>query len=1401
MGQGAGTNPLRALSVVGVAVGVKGGYVGRFTDFLKEQGVSRRNPYVDVVARHAGTLGDTGDLIGAFARGDVGKLPAVAKGVIVDGLLGTLIGVPGELAAQYGEDAATAGNAYISQAVGGKPVDNPRAFHAQQSPQAQAASDTLGNAAIMAISLGVGGVGPATSGAQKLPAGAWALNVALNGPAALPLGRFGKGKPKAGAAVPEAGALKEALAEGKNKQFKELGDKILAIDKAGGAIQEAAPLLDEAGKPIKGLNVKPRGVGVTPFPPLPEAVRQANMVPEGLTLKEAVKAGKLRLDPTVQAAIDAEEAWLAQNRGLAALRDSGGGIQEALPGMKVKPQNVGAVGFPGELDEAARQARMIEAGQLTFPGMIRDRGKPIELAKEAIAQPPQQIPLGAAQAPVSPISPSVASSPTGKGATGILEGAPDLSLGNLNDRYNASPVPLPGEAVPPRVSANLNQLKRAAYGDKADFAFKAVLKRLGARVEPDGRITREGADITEQVHEFLRGRPGLPKKEADAALGALERQVKGLPAGGDIAAATATRAAGGARDLVPGALRGAAADNYAKPLSQYTDRLYHETDIGNALEFIDPATMGSPRPVWFSNTPDLATGQGNAKGVLLELAPEGIEGQVSRAKPTWQVSWDAGAAEFIAKDLNPSTLRDRVRSITVLPEVSGSPGERTRLRRLLNGLMAQGWQREELADGSVRLFRPLAQGGDIAAGGGGMGIVSPAMLASMRNPGVLSTAIGATGGALAGGMADPDGGADGYIGGALAGAGLGYGAGKLPAKAIGETLGIMHTEGKKAFGAAVKEGGFSLPSLALDWRDDKTKTVRGLAIDELSNRVRALVVGVPQAAINGTYRSLLNRRKAAGALVPYDDELEEMLRLSFGTGFDPAAYDWAREVGQGYMAGAGGEGVKALHPAASAAAGAAYSLAGPGALVPFAALPVGAVRGAARPYTTGAFQAANDLGHYAVRTTAYKREARALLERAHTVFAAQLRTLGVDPSALRADGLYSAADVDALAPGAGKVWKAVQDQIYGVPAIKAKGGAAKVEQTRGLAGEFVVKAFGDYASPGKATKWLDRIAPFSRYAVGQAKPLARLAAQHPVAALALAKWIAQDKRAADKEGRPGYQVGTLRVDTETPLIGRVVRAQLGGGDGEGRINPLNSAISVSGSNVGATDKFEDADTIYKWAEAIMETMGFQFNPLIQAGAYVVGGDYGTDRAPGAQSRTSGIEVALPGGEVQGLKGLLDQGREAMGNYPDNYDPIDLLAKEIIYEQEQKPASDPSLRYRREELLDPNSELMQEARRRFEGGGAARNAVSLVSPVTMQVNTNEKVAYRQSKADQEGVEKPTGAAQMYQDPKYPAGAVKGDKKVDPKLREFERTYSTMKRLAPKAYAAKRKAFIKEQGIKE
>ena len=60
---------------------------------------------------------------------------------------------------------------------------------------------------------------------------------------------------------------------------------------------------------------------------------------------------------------------------------------------------------------------------------------------------------------------------------------------------------------------------------------------------------------------------------------------------------------------------------------------------------------------------------------------------------------------------------------------------------------------------------------------------------------------------------------------------------------------------------------------------------------------------------------------------------------------------------------------------------------------------------------------------------------------------------------------------------------------------------------------------------------------------------------------------------------------------------------------------------------------------------------------------------------------------------------------------------------------------------------------------------------------------------------------TGAATVYQNPAYPAGAIRNGRKVDPRLRSWESTNSTLKSVAPRTYARLRARFIAENGIKD
>lgn len=144
-------------------------------------------------------------------------------------------------------------------------------------------------------------------------------------------------------------------------------------------------------------------------------------------------------------------------------------------------------------------------------------------------------------------------------------------------------------------------------------------------------------------------------------------------------------------------------DNYLKPLNEYTNTLYRETSPDNAVELIPGSNKISDytlSELYFSNKPELALGQGNNKGVLIEFDSGNIKGQVNTSKPSWKLEYDQGNAEFIGR-LNPQkTYQDAVRSVTIRPDAKVNRVTRIILQRLLSD-----WDKRTNPDGSITYSR------------------------------------------------------------------------------------------------------------------------------------------------------------------------------------------------------------------------------------------------------------------------------------------------------------------------------------------------------------------------------------------------------------------------------------------------------------------------------------------------------------------------------------------------------------------------------------------------------------------------------------------------------------------------------------------------------------------------
>ena len=140
-------------------------------------------------------------------------------------------------------------------------------------------------------------------------------------------------------------------------------------------------------------------------------------------------------------------------------------------------------------------------------------------------------------------------------------------------------------------------------------------------------------------------------------------------------------------------------DNYLKPLSVYTDRLFHETSADGALGFLSGGGHNFER-LYFANNATLARGQ-EGKGVLFELSSEGVEGAINQSKPAWGFQWSQGGAEFFTSYHSKSGLVSKVISVTVEKEAKTStPAGRT-LR-----YFTRDWKQKTNPDGSVTYVKP-----------------------------------------------------------------------------------------------------------------------------------------------------------------------------------------------------------------------------------------------------------------------------------------------------------------------------------------------------------------------------------------------------------------------------------------------------------------------------------------------------------------------------------------------------------------------------------------------------------------------------------------------------------------------------------------------------------------------
>lgn len=228
-----------------------------------------------------------------------------------------------------------------------------------------------------------------------------------------------------------------------------------------------------------------------------------------------------------------------------------------------------------------------------------------------------------------------------------------------------------------------------------------------------------GFNLTPQeiVQIVKRGMIRQAQTEArTAAPGGLQasRQEMGAPAGQTLAptlarsdtSAEVEQDAGSEFRYVSGRPRKTPATNYVEALSTYSPTVYRETNLEEADALLPGSNSARDAQafdgLFASESAELALGQGRNTGVVVELDTRGLKGQISRSKPTADVAWQSGQAEFVLKRNTQAAVRDAVRSVTVRNDAKGPKWAIARTKAQLNRLVAeQGWTKEETDAGVV----------------------------------------------------------------------------------------------------------------------------------------------------------------------------------------------------------------------------------------------------------------------------------------------------------------------------------------------------------------------------------------------------------------------------------------------------------------------------------------------------------------------------------------------------------------------------------------------------------------------------------------------------------------------------------------------------------------------------
>ncbi len=667
----------------------------------------------------------------------------------------------------------------------------------------------------------------------------------------------------------------------------------------------------------------------------------------------------------------------------------------------------------------------------------------------------------------------------------------------------------------------------------------------------------------------------------------------------------------------------------------------------------------------------------------------------------------------------------------------------------------------------VDTFRRLRDEHDAEWGGGAIG--GSASFGAGLGPGVIGRGLAAAGrpalagagaGAAYGFFADEDdrlrGAAKGAVGGAVAGA---TGRALLPEigsavatayrnaapdafdqSIVGpKALSIANRLGAQAMEQAGQVEGATLAELprAVDdfWRARVVNTFRGLALDGGS---LAILVRDFGRDFGVTPQDVTHVR---GQLIDRFDDPDPIARLGDAgqiiedwglEGFIDAETGLQEVIGGGFGP-AELRGSKMLSSPQRMVAGLALSFTNlRDHMIPVAGPIASAFAGHFAPYVDVAYRTLNNFQHAAPRLAFWAKAIQRDMPVAAQAFNAKLAPTGIDLSPLLGSG-------KPVRPS--QVGQYLQKTYKGLTTAEVNALEREYAESLNIAAmksaDEIAKIFGDFRdktrSPWKA--FLSRIFPFSRYAMTMIPVWGRQAKRHPLITGGVGAGMLASGLATQRSGDAPWNAGTVPVSTETPLVGGLARARLGGQQGTVRLDPGGFLPSVvSGQTFAGLGDTENMSP-YDMAAGAGEMVGLSPHPLLGMLANVAG----QSRKPqGPMDRYANITNAaelVPGmPTVPSLQGPFDEVKSRLTGEPvREFEQVARRYGELVLAETGAELTAPQNRGLYAAMGDPDTPLWRQARQEVRLAGLLGGLLSVTSPVSTSGQSRESTAYRRAQS--------------------------------------------------------------------